>query len=477
MQPLDILVTPAKTLALTRVGMGGGMGLLPWGSSHAGRSCMPALAVATLLAPHHRADAQEVVDTAALQNVATDIGTYADALARTGELSGTLLVALEGRPIYERAFGMASYELDHANTVATLHGVGSVTKLLTAIAALKLADEGAIRLDGALSEYVPGFPRGDEITLEHLLRHSSGLPHRVTTDGDVSLPRSAADMVELASEAGLRFEPGSERGYSSAGYSVLARVLEIATGKPYGRLLQEEVFGPAGALHSRTADGWNLVAGGSDDYLLGGRGPVPAQQADLSFLVGAGSVFSTPGDLLAVTLAVDRGVYGDLVRAEVLGEEGEVSWNGQSFGYRAFVDYRARDGFAVVFAGNLHTGAADLLRRDVPRLVAGEQVELPRATHREAVTLDASTRAALSGVYQFRAGQPDSEETLRFAPDGSHASLGGWVLVPISADRFASTTDYGTVDVVRREDGTVGGLEWSKGDASFVLPRAGVATP
>lgn len=427
------------------------------------------VAMGGFLSLSYQADAQELQRP--LADITADIASYTDALSRIGEVSGTLLVALEGRPIYERAFGKASYEAGVSNTVATLHGIGSVTKLLTAIAALKLADEGIISLDDALSEYVPSFPRGDEITLEHLLRHRSGIPHRVTSDGDVSLPRSAAEMVQLASEGNLRFDPGSERGYSSTGYSVLARVLEIATGTTYGRLLEEEVFGPAGALHSQTADGWSLVAGRSDDYLLGSDGPVPAQPADLSFLVGAGSVFSTPRDLLAILVAVDRGFYGELVRAELLGEEGELSWNGQTFGYRAFIDYRARDSFAVIFAGNLHTGAADLLRRDVPRLVAGEQLEPARAVRREPVPLDARSRAALSGVYQFRAGQPDSEEALRFAPDGSYATIGSWVLVPVSADRFSSTTDYATVEVLRREDGSVSGLKWSKGDASFVLPR------
>lgn len=434
------------------------------------RRTLALVVIGGLLALPSGSDAQEI-DRRPPADITADIDAYADALVRTGSLSGTLLVALNERPIYERAFGMASYELGRVNTVATLHGIGSVTKLLTAIAALKMADEGAISLDDALSEYVPSFPRGDEITLEHLLRHRSGIPHRVTSDEDVSLRRSAAEMVQLASEAALRFEPGSARGYSSAGYSVLARVLEIAAGKTYGQLLEDEVFGPAGALHSQTADGWSLVTGRSDDYLWGSDGPVPAQPADLSFLVGAGSVFSTPRDLLAILVAVDRGLYGDLVRAEVLGEEGEVSWNGQTFGYRAFTDYRARDGFGVIFAGNLHTGAADLLRRDIPRLVAAEQVEPPRVVRPESVPPDAQARAALSGVYQFRAGQPDSEEVLRFAPDGTYATLGGWVLVPISADRFSSTTDFATVEILRREDGTVSGLEWSDGDASFVLPR------
>lgn len=400
-----------------------------------------------------------------------DIDAYAGVLAGAGELSGTLLVALGGRVIYERAFGMASYELGTANTIATRHGIASVSKLLTAALALKLAEQGVIGLDDPLAEYLPDFPRAAEITVDHLLRHRSGIPHRVTADGDVSTPRTATDMAGLAGEAELLFEPGSRRGYSSAGYSVLARVLEVASGVSYAELLDTEIFAPASALHAATDDGWRLVSGRSDDHLMGAHGPVPAPPADLSFLVGAGSVFATPRDLLAVMVAIDEGRYGDLARREILGEEGEVGWNGQSFGYRAFLDYRSGDGRAVIFAGNLHTGANDLLRRDVPRIVAGEGVESPAVPAPPSASLSVGTRADIAGVYQFRAGQPDSEEALRFAPDGSFGRLGSWSLVPVAEDSFASTTDYATVAILRADDGSVSGLEWRRGDDSFVLPR------
>lgn len=403
----------------------------------------------------------------------TRIDAYASALAEGGDLSGTVLVALHDRVIYERAFGMANHELGIANTVATLHGIGSVTKLLTAILALALVEDGVLALDDPLSDFVPDFPRSDEITVEHLLRHRSGIPHRVTTDGDVATPRTAADMVDLARAPELLFAPGTARAYSSAGYSVLARVLEVATGRDYGDLLATEVFEPAGALHSLTEDGWSLVTGRSDDYLMGAAGPIPAQPANLSFLVGAGSVFSTPADLFAVLETLVEGGYGDLARSELLDDEGDLEWNGQSFGYRAFVDYESEGGRAVIFAGNLHTGAPDLLRRDLPRILAGEDAGPPPPPDPEPVLWSREARTELEGVYQFRAGDPDSEEALRFSLDGRHAILGSWVLVPTSADELLSTTDYATLTVARDGQGVIRGLEWRRGDSSFRLPRAG----
>jgi CubicO group peptidase (beta-lactamase class C family) len=398
------------------------------------------------------------------------VDAYVHGLAAAGQLSGTLLVAEDGRVVYEKAFGMADYELGVPNTVATEQGIASVSKLLTAIVTLRLAEDGVLDLDDPMSDYIADFPRGDEITVDQLLRHRSGIPHRVLDDDDLGVPRSAADMVELARHRELLFAPGTQRSYSSAGYSVLARVLEKASGCPYAELLEREVLEPAGAVHTTVDDGWNPVPERSRDYLLG-AGPVPAPRVNLSFLVGAGSTFSTARDLYLVLRALDEGRLGSLPRSELLGDEGRLTWNGQTFGYRAFVDRWAEHDRTVVFAGNLQTGAVDLVRRDVPRILDGEEVAPPALPEGTPVRLDAGVTASLEGVYQFRAGEPDSEETLTFSASRDHAILGSWVLVPVSETRFISTTDYGSVEVVRGEGGAVEGLRWSKDDDSFFLPR------
>lgn len=394
---------------------------------------------------------------------------YVRELDAQAVLSGTLLVARGDRIVYERAFGSANFELNTPNTTATRYGVASVTKLLTALLAARLIERGELGPGDPISDYLPDFPRGDAIPVESLLRHRSGIPHRVTADTDVSETRTAADMVDLAREAELLFEPGSDRAYSSAGYSVLARVLEIAGGGTYGELLQREVLRPADALHTVSDDGATLVPGRAQDYLVGARGPIPTRPADVSFLVGAGSVFSTPRDLWQVVRALEAGVYGGLARSELF-EDGELHWNGETFGYRAFVDYRA-GGAAVIFAGNVRNGAPGLLRRAAFAIASGEEVAPPEVPDWEPVLLDPGRRDAISGVYQFSAGDPDSEETLRFAPDGSYASLGSWVLVPVADDAFFGTTDYARLRVVSSGGEGVTGLEWHLGEDSFYLPR------
>lgn len=408
-------------------------------------------------------------DTVADARLQGRIDAYVEPLLSAGDLSGTLLVARGDRILYERSFGMASHELGVPNGPDTRFNVASVTKPLTRIATLLLVEEGRLALDDGLARWIPDFPRGDEITVEHLLEHRSGIPHRVTGDAEVFRPYTASEMAEKAAGADLLFPPGSERGYSSAGYSVLARVLELASGESYADLLDRLVLRPAGAVRSASPRGWALISRRADAYRRGGAELIRAEPANLTFLVGAGSLYSTPRDLFRVVRRIVEGGYGRRVRAE-LAEDGALSWNGITYGYRAFVDHRSSGDVTVVFAGNLFTGAVDLLRDGVPRIVAGEEPEPPDVPGYRRVVVPAETRRAVEGVYQLRPGAPDSEEELRFSPDGARASLGGWILVPTSEERFLSPQDYATVDVVR-DDGAVTGLRWRNGGDTVVFPK------
>lgn len=399
-----------------------------------------------------------------------ELDAYVRPLVEVGDLSGTLLVARGGRIVYERSFGMADYELGVPNGPDTRFNVASVTKPLTRIAALLLAEAGDLTLDDPLSRWIPDFPRGGAITIRHLVEHRSGIPHRVTTDTEVFRPYTAAEMVEKAAQAGLDFEPGSRESYSSAGYSVLARVLELAAGESYADLLDRLVLQTAGAVQTRSPEGWTLVARRADAYRRGGSELIRAEPANLTFLVGAGSLYSTPRDLLRVLRTIVDGGYGSAVRRDLM-EDGRIRWNGITYGYRAFVDYRAIDGVTVLFAGNLHTGAVDLLRSAVPRIAAGEEVEPPDPPRYRASPPAAEDRRAVEGIYQLRPGAPDSEETLRFSADGERASLGGWILVPTADDAFLSPQDYARVEIVRQEEGGVTGLRWQTADGFVVFPK------
>ena len=184
-----------------------------------------------------------------------------------------------------------------------------------------------------------------------------------------------------------------------------------------------------------------------------------------SFLVGAGSVFSTPRDLHRLLQAVVDGAFGERVRNNLVRESG-IAWNGRTDGYRAFADYHSESGVFVTFAGNLLTGAADHMRRDLPKVAAGEDVTPPVVpAHRAA--------AVAPDVLRRYAGEYDLQGTsLALTVSGDEVRMSGWLLIPTSTTSFFSPQDWGEIAVVLSEDGSVEGLRWAvPGSEPFFLPR------
>ena len=397
------------------------------------------------------------------------IETYVAPFVEAAHLSGSITVARGDEVVFERSYGLANHELGVPNSPTTRFCVASITKPMTQVIAVRLLAAGRFALEDELSKWIPDFPAGSEITVEMLAYHRAGIPHRVTTDAEEAVPRTAAEMVELAARADPLFEPGSSESYSSAGYSVLARVLELAGGKSYAELLEEHVVTPAGLEGTVHPEGHRLIPGRASSYQLAGDGRlVNSALKNYSFLVGAGSVFSTSGDLVRLLRAVVAGTLGETVSAQLLDEDGGLTWNGRTDGYRAFADYHAERDLYVAFAGNLLTGAGDLLRRDLPRLAAGEEVPLPVVPTSRAVAVDPEILRRYAGDYELRPGSP-----LTLTVENGEVRMSGWLLVPTSETTFFSPQDYGEITVVKDDDGAVTRLDWKIGDETYPMPRVG----
>jgi CubicO group peptidase (beta-lactamase class C family) len=181
------------------------------------------------------------------------IGSRVDALAaplaRAKLLSGVILIGRGDRIGFVRGFGLADWELAVPNGATTRFGIASITKAMTEAVVDQLAADGRLDLDQPVSRFLPAFPRGPAggaATVRHLLTHRSGVPHRVTTPADETLSLEPADIVQRVVRIGLSFEPGSRESYSSAGFTCLARVIEILEGRPFDSVLAARVFRPSG---------------------------------------------------------------------------------------------------------------------------------------------------------------------------------------------------------------------------------------
>ncbi|NOT34685.1 MAG: beta-lactamase family protein [Candidatus Eisenbacteria bacterium] len=434
-----------------------------------------AASLASLLAPNSRSSLAATGEGAsetprkpavvAGARLGRELDAWARPLVAAGQLSGNLLIAHRDRIVLERSWGMANYELQVPNTPETRFCVASITKPMTVIVALQLIMERKLGYRDSLARWIPDFPHGDSITIEHLLRHRSGIPHRVTTDEQESQPHTAADMVEFAKRTKLEFVPGERNSYSSGGFAVLARVLELAGGASYPQLLQSRIFGPLGMKHSSHPLSGEIVPMRASNYAPEPGGVSNPPLEDLSFLVGAGSVVMTARDLHLLLWADGSGKLGESFRQSALRGKG-IYWNGSTNGFRAFADFDTLSEYSVIWTGNLHTGAVDLLKQAVWALLEGKSPAPATAPITTPVPVAPEALRRHEGLYDV-AGNP--RLPVRSRPYG--LDVNGWALVATSDTTFFSLRDYAAVTAVRAADGVTSRLDWKLGAESFPCPR------
>lgn len=181
-----------------------------------------------------------------------DLGAEIDAHVRgltPDRFAGTVLVAKEGEVVLNKGYGMANRARHIPNSSESVIIIGSITKQFTAAGILKLEMQGKLGTEDALEEYFPDLPEEKRhITLHQLLTHTAGLIDYTGddwTNGDFEVaPRD--ETIREAFDAPLLSVPGEEFNYSNSGYSVLAAIIELVSGRSYEEYLSEHIFKPGG---------------------------------------------------------------------------------------------------------------------------------------------------------------------------------------------------------------------------------------
>lgn len=221
-----------------------------------------------------------------------------------------VLVAKDGNVVYKKAFGYADVANKVKVSTDTKFRIGSVTKQFTAAAILKLQEENKLQVTDKISKYFPDFPRGEEVTLHHLLTHTSGI-HSYTSKGDfiekVVKPISNDELLNYFKDDPYDFNPGEQYWYNNSAYFLLGYIIEKVSGKSYGQYLKDTFFDPLGmknsGVHASTLTLKNEAAG----HMKTGGSYGKALNWDMSWAGGAGALYATVDDLHIWTEALFNG--------------------------------------------------------------------------------------------------------------------------------------------------------------------------
>jgi len=229
---------------------------------------------------------------------------------------GSVLITRGEQVLLRRGCGMADMEMDIPAEADMVFRIGSVTKQFTSVAILMLMEQGKLDLQAPLSQFLPDYPRGSEITIEHLLTHTSGIKNY--TDIETFWQHSKEDitvqqLIELFENQPADFDPGAEFAYSNSGYVLLGFIIEKVSGVHYEKFLVDNIFKPLAMLNTYYDKPLTIIKRRARGYEPYNGGIINAQYISTSQPYAAGALASTVDDLLIWNPALDNNT---LIKAE-----------------------------------------------------------------------------------------------------------------------------------------------------------------
>lgn len=393
-----------------------------------------------------------------------------------------VVVSREGEVLMNRAFGMASLELDVPMSADHVLRLASVTKQYTAASILALAEDGKLSLDDSLSTFLPDFPIG-EVTVHQLLNHTSGIKSYTNIAGYMDSERiredlDTAGLIAVFADEPPDFAPGEQWAYNNSGYVLLGAIIEQVSGKPWNDFIRERLLEP---LEIDSTDAY------ADSTVLPGRVSGYAGPADEPRNASYLSMTQphAAGALMSAAIDVDRwqrALHGGRVLSDAMYERmiepdpaAEEAYGGHAYGYGLLIAEWMEQ--PVIFHGGGINGFATMTfwlpeaelsivlltnragpgysNQDITLRLAGLAVDKPYPGELPPLDLPAEELAAYHGTYRI---DEDSVRTLR-VEDGRLISQrqGGPELrvVPVAGDRLVFEQSLSWFSVERDASGAI----------------------
>ena len=217
-----------------------------------------------------------------------------------------LQVVQHGQTIKTAAYGQANLEWNIPATPDTVFEIGSITKQFTAACILILMQDGKLSLDDPISRYLTNTPAGwSDITIRHLLTHTSGITNYTGLDGfELSRHLTQAEFIAKIGGQPKLFAAGNRFSYCNTGYNLLGFIVENVSGQPYWDFLTARILQPLGMTSTVKREPGRILARRAAGYdLVAGR--LVNRDVNYTDLFSAGEIASTVGDLMKWNAGLD----------------------------------------------------------------------------------------------------------------------------------------------------------------------------
>lgn len=344
-----------------------------------------------------------------------------NAYAKSSRFNGSALVAKNGTILLNKGYGYRNAADKVTNNEQTIFQLGSITKQFTSTVILKLQEEKKLSVYDKLSKYFPAYPKGDSITIEQLMTHTSGI-YSYTNDRDfmaneVTKPTNREAIMAMFISKPLDFSPGTSWNYSNSGYSLLGYIIEIVTKQPYEQAVRKYIFTPLRMTHS----GFDFAhlknkQKATGYFELNDKETITAPVVDSTVSYSAGAIYSTTGDLYLWHKALQKhnilskaqqekaytpvkNKYGYGWGIDSIEGKRKVSHGGGIHGFTTSIARVPEDDICIVLLSNASDPTLGEITKSIFAILYGKEYELPK--ERIAIKLPEQKLKEYEGEYEI----------------------------------------------------------------------------
>ncbi|MEM6702689.1 MAG: serine hydrolase domain-containing protein [Acidobacteriota bacterium] len=334
----------------------------------------------------------------------------------------SVALAYDGNILLEEGYGTIEVEHDVATNAESIFRIGSITKQFTAALVMKQVESGKIGLDDPISKFVDYPTQGKEVTVRHLLTHTSGIKSYTGLGAEwiktVPLEMTHEELLGLVDDLPFDFDPGTKYRYNNTGYYLLGVILEEVSGKSFAELLAEEITDPLELTRTRYGSNGDIIRNRAQGYEFRNGELANDDLIGMSQPGAAGAMLSTAGDLLRWQRALRAGQvvsaksYEQMITPYTL-SDGEstdygfglsmdeadglrrVQHGGGINGFNSMLAHFPDTGVGVAVISNSNGFRASNLARDIARAVHDREVEISD------LPVPPAEQKRLGGTYAF----------------------------------------------------------------------------
>lgn len=213
-----------------------------------------------------------------------------------------ILIAKKDEVLLEKGYGIANIELNVPMKSEMVFRIGSITKQFTAMAILQLVDKGQIALTDSIQKFIKDFHfKGETITIENLLTHTSGIKGYEQIDAKIPnvmrIDFSPKIIIDSLDKLSLEFDPNTGYKYSNSNYFLLGYIIEQVSGKSYQHYVKENIIEPAGLSSTSYESQTQLITNRANGYSLSYGKYWNADFISMALVYSAGALRSNVSDL------------------------------------------------------------------------------------------------------------------------------------------------------------------------------------